>query len=370
MSAFSAAVAGHGPVFLADPTWDAGPRVRMDELSQKPSVIGAGANSWLCIPSGGTSGALKLARHDEQTIQAAVRGFCAHFGVKRVNAIGLLPMHHVSGLMAWMRCALTGGTYRPWSWKTLEAGSYPPVAGENGFLSLVPTQLQRLLTEPKAIDWLKNFRVILVGGGPVWPELAAAAARERLPVSLNYGMTETGAMVAAQQPSEFLSGASGCGRPLPHAAVTVTSAGAIRVAGASIFHGYWPDWCEEREFVTADLGRIDGLGHLQVLGRSDAMIITGGKKVAPADVEAALRATGEFDDVAVIGWPDPEWGQAVVACYPTNGRPPGLAKVEAALALSVAPHLRPKRYVAIPVWPRNAHGKLNRTALLASLGTS
>ncbi len=368
MSAFATAIARAGPVFLADPAWGRGERDRMDELRSKSSGSSADAGrGWLCIPSGGTSGALKFARHDEQTMEAAVRGFCRHFGVGRVNAVGVLPLHHVSGLMAWMRCAFTGGRYQPWSWKELEAGNYPVLGEDDFFLSLVPTQLQRLVAVPAAVAWLKKFRVIFLGGGPVWPDLAATARRLQLPVSLSYGMTETAAMVTAQQPAEFLAGSLGCGKPLPHAAIAVTADGTVRVTGESVFRGYWPDWREEREFVTADLGRFDERGELHLLGRSDTTIITGGKKVAPADVEVALRATGEFEDVAVVGVPDAEWGQVVVACYPAQGRSPDLRKVEAAISASLAPHLRPKKFVAVSAWPRNAQGKLNRATLLAAL---
>jgi len=87
--------------------------------------------------------------------------------------------------------------------------------------------------------------------------------------------------------------------------------------------------------------------------------------VAPAEVEAALRATGEFDDVAVIGLPDAEWGQQIVACHPAEGRAPDLARVARMLAAQLAPHARPKRFAAVADWPRNAQGKLNRAALAA-----
>jgi len=97
------------------------------------------------------------------------------------------------------------------------------------------------------------------------------------------------------------------------------------------------------------------------------VVITGGKKVQPAEVEAALRATGEFADVAVVGVPDAEWGQVVVACYATAGRPPDLARMPAALA-GLAAFKRPKRFVPIADWPRNAQGKLNRVALAAAAG--
>jgi O-succinylbenzoic acid--CoA ligase len=93
------------------------------------------------------------------------------------------------------------------------------------------------------------------------------------------------------------------------------------------------------------------------------VIITGGKKVDPAEVEAALRATGEFDDVAVIGVADAEWGQAVVACYPAGAPEPHWERVRARLAEKLVGFKRPKRFVAVAEWPRNAQGKVNRAVL-------
>ena len=84
---------------------------------------------------------------------------------------------------------------------------------------------------------------------------------------------------------------------------------------------------------------------------------------------AALRASGEFVDVAVVGVPDPAWGQVVVACYPAGGAQPDDAKVAAALA-GLAGYKRPKRFVAVADWPRNAQGKLNRVAVIAAVAAS
>jgi O-succinylbenzoic acid--CoA ligase len=318
--------------------------------------------AWLAVPTGGSSGSIRFARHDQDTMAAAVGGFTRHFGVGRVNAVGLLPLHHVSGLMAWMRCVLTGGEFRPWSWDDLLSGQRPALEPGDWFLSLVPTQLQRLLGSPAAVDWLRRFRVISVGGGPVWPELADAAAQARLPVSLGYGLTETMAMVAAQLPEEFAGGDRSAGRAMPHARVVIDAEGAVTIAGDSVFHGYWPEETRGRVLVTSDAGSIDSSGRLHLLGRRDAVIITGGKKVQPEEVEAALRATGQFTDVAVIGVPDREWGEAVVACHPVGAAPLDPAKISGLLS-ALAPFKRPKRYVALPDWPRNAQGKVNRAAL-------
>jgi O-succinylbenzoic acid--CoA ligase len=296
-----------------------------------------------------------------------VRGFCEHFGIAKVNAVDVLPAYHVSGLMARVRCAATAGRHVAWDWKRLEAGDVPAIAEAPWVLSLVPTQLQRLLGSAEVVAWLRRFRVIFIGGGPIWPELADAAAREGLRLSLSYGMTETAAMVAALRPEEFLAGDRSCGTAMPHARVSLTGEGVVRVEGESVFRGYWPEFSEAREFTTEDMGSFDARGHLQIHGRRDAVIITGGKKVQPAEVEAALRASGEFDDVVVIGLSDAEWGEAVVACYRESGRVPDTVRAGQALAS----YQRPKRFVAIAAgeWPRNEQGKVNRAALRAVIGS-
>jgi O-succinylbenzoic acid--CoA ligase len=380
MAALAQAAAGRGNVFLCDPQWGENERARV-ELLAKSEVVNRKSETvnrkseivnrksdiehgWLMIASGGTSGRLKFARHDQETIHAAVAGYCAHFKTSKVNAVGVLPLNHVSGLMAWMRCALTGGKFVPSSWPELEAGRCPAVPdGGEWFLSLVPTQLQRLLARPETVGWLRCFRAVFLGGGPAWPDLLERAAAARVPLSPSYGLTETAAMVAALRPDEFLAGARSAGAALPHAQITAVDEGTLRIAGESVFRGYFPEWRTDRDFATEDSGFIDERGHIQVTGRRDGIIITGGKKVHPAEVEAALRSTGEFDDVAVIGVPDPEWGQAVVACYPVTARAPDLARAARALETQLAPPARPKRYVAVSEWPRNAQGKLNRGLL-------
>ena len=354
-----------GWMLLHDPAW------RPEERQRAGALLGRlyrkqpkPRRGWLCLPTGGTGGVVKFARHDERSLGAAVKGFCAHFNLRRVNAVGVLPPHHVSGLMARVRCAATGGDYIDWSWKQLEAGRRPVIKGGPWVISLVPTQLQRLLRSRAAVVWLRRFEIIFLGGGPVWTELADKAAKAQLRISLSYGLTETAAMVAALRPREFAAGERGCGRALPHARVRIGRGGVVRISGRSLFRGYAGDRRRAAEFATGDLGSIDASGGLHILGRRDAVIITGGKKVHPATVEAALRATGIFMDVAVIGLPDVEWGEAVVACYPA-GRT-GKLKLPALPELPA--YQRPKRLVAIKPWPRNAQGKLDRSRLKAAAG--
>lgn len=376
-SAFANGVAAGGLVYLADPKWTMAERSAFVQVCAETSGFGReagqrGNRGWLCIPTGGTGGKLKLARHDETTLVAAVRGFQQYFAEGAVNAFGVLPLHHVSGLMAWLRCALTGGIYTAGSWPALQSGVLPKEREVGGYVSLVPTQMQKLLANASGVRWLKSFRAVFVGGGPSWSALLEEAAGQDIPVVLSYGMTETAAMVAAQRPGEFLAGDRSCGRALPHAEIRTDDAGIVSISGGSVFRGYAGGASMPTDqFVTQDFGRIDELGRLWIDGRRDQVIITGGEKVDPFAVESVLRATRQFSDLAVLGLSDPLWGHIVAACYEDTGNPPDWQCVQREVERMLAPYRRPKRYVPIKDWPRNAQGKVNRAilhqALLAAL---
>ena len=369
-------------VFLRDPKWGPAEQAQFATACRATDAVDLVGDGWLCVPTGGTSGVLRFARHDERTLSAAVRGFCGHFGVRRVNAVDVLPAHHVSGLMARIRCEDTRGVHIEWSWKQLENGQWPelPTTDDGWFLSLVPTQLQRLLASEIAVANLRMFRLVFIGGGPLWPGLAEAAALAGVPLAICYGMTETAAMVAAQKPGEFAAGDRSCGLPMSHVqvemvdevsgkALPVGAPGLVRITGQAICRGYWPELNAGQSLLTEDLGRFDAQGRLHLLGRRDAVIITGGEKVSPLEVEAVLRTSDEFDDVAVLGLPDVKWGQVVVACYSPRVEIMDTRKIAAVLEM-LAFYKRPKHFLAISPWPRNAQGKLNRTALLAAAVTA
>lgn len=364
---FARAVAGGGEVFLGNPRWSTAERSEFEKLPVAPTEntkaqLGLG---WLMIPTGGSSGRLKFARHDSYTIAAAVKGFTQHFGLMRANALGLLPLYHVSGFMAWMRCVVTGGEFRAASWKEIEAGVRPalPERADGWVLSLVPTQLERLLREPAAAEWLRGFRIVFLGGAPAWPDLLERAARERVPLSLSYGMTETAAMIAALRPEEFARGERSSGEVMSHVRVVLGPENVICVSGRSVFRGYYPDWRHERTmFETADIGRFDAARRLHVLGRRDAVIISGGEKVQPLDVEAVLKSATGCARVAVVGVPDREWGERVVAVYAEESF--SVDRARAAAERELSPALRPKDYIALREWPANEAGKVNRAALV------
>jgi O-succinylbenzoic acid--CoA ligase len=107
--------------------------------------------------------------------------------------------------------------------------------------------------------------------------------------------------------------------------VNLAADATIQIEADSLFRGYYPHQREAGPWSTDDRGRWDEHGSLHVLGRRDATIISGGEKIAPEEVEAVLRSTGQFADVAVVGVPEPEWGEVVVACYRVGPTPVDLA---------------------------------------------
>ena len=380
------------PVFLGNSRWAEAEWQQALDLAQPDVIWGAqplGAAStnrsgpavaaqpgWIMIPTGGSSGQVRFAIHTWETLMAAVEGFRQHFQVEQVNSCCVLPLYHVSGLMQAMRSFTSGGQLAIAPSKTLEAGILPVVNPANWFLSLVPTQLQRLLDQPHLAGWLPRVQTILLGGAPAWPQLLADARQRRLRLAPTYGMTETAAQIATLQPDDFLRGVQGCGSLLPHAQIEIRpqgletmtgspSLGRIVVRAESLYLGYFArQHVASQSLATDDLGYLDEQGHLHLVGRSSDKIISGGENIFPAEVEAAIRATGLVADVAVVGLPDRQWGEVVVAVYvPEESIQPTAAELKAALQDSLSPYKQPKRWVGVEGLPRSPQGKLNRIQL-------
>jgi len=322
----------------------------------------------ILIPTGGTTGRPRFAIHTWDTLDAAAAGFgCAFPGP--THSLCVLPLWHVGGLMQLFRARRTGARFDLADWRRVEAGDARPVR-EGTFLSLVPTQLQRLLEDPTAGGWLRQFRAVFLGGAGAWSSLLDRARDERIPLAPAYGMTETAAQVCTLRPNEFLSGRSGVGRSLPHARLSVVDeegnpvrageVGRVRIESTSLFIGYEGEEIRSREgYLTDDLGTMDDDGYLSILGRSDDMINTGGEKVMPAEVEAAIRASGLAEDVVVCGRSDPEWGESVCALI-VSRRFPGEMEARKRLEPLLVPSRIPRCWIPVAKVPRNALGKLDR----------
>lgn len=330
----------------------------------------------ILIATGGTSGQIKFVIHTWTTLTAAAQGFLDHFEQQPVNSYCVLPLYHVSGLMQAIRGWLSRGKLIIQPFKQLEAGQRLIQPDQTWFISLVPTQLQRLLKHRETGIWLSQFRAILLGGAPAWPELLAQAAQ--LPIALTYGMSETAAQVATLLPEAFHQDIRSNGAPLPHVKLAihhlqssqpqpVDTVGRIALQTPSLGLGYWPAMqfskCQQW-FYPDDLGYLDNRGHLHVVGRNSQKIITGGENVFPAEVEAALLATGLVQDVCVVGLPDPIWGQTVTALCVTGSNSVTAEQLKAGLEPILSAYKHPKHWRLVSQIPRNAQGKVNRSQVV------
>jgi o-succinylbenzoate---CoA ligase len=263
-----------------------------------------------------------------------------------------LPASHIAGIQVLVR-SLVSGTDPVLA----ERADAPTVAGCGcAHVSLVPTQLRRLLDTPEV---LAGFSSVLLGGAAAPAGLLAAARAARVPVMTTYGMTET---------------CGGCvydGVPLDGVQVRIGDDERIWIGGPVLFSGYRgaPQNPAGQWFRTGDLGRLDPAGQLIVRGRADDVINTGGHKVVPGEVAAALQTAPGVADVAVVGLPDDEWGEMVVAVVvPADPADPPAAEL---LRLHVRQRLpryaAPGRVVVIDVIPMLVSGKHDLAGLRREL---
>ncbi|TMK63049.1 MAG: long-chain fatty acid--CoA ligase [Actinobacteria bacterium] len=310
----------------------------------------------LVVHTSGTGGVPKLVQFDRPAIDAAVASSALALEASPHDRwLCCLPLAHVGGLLVLLRSVLLGAPV------TVHPRFDPAtVAAEQdqAFVSLVPTMLVRLLD---AGADLSRFRAILVGGATVPPKLAERARAEGANVIETYGLTESCGGVVYD------------GRALPGTEVRIDGDGGIQLRGPTVMRGYLGDAQATAEAFTdggwlrpGDAGWIDGEGRLRVAGRLDDLINTGGEKVWPAEVEAALQDAPGVTEVAIAGRPDPEWGQRVVAYVvpadPTA--PPSLEALRDHVARSLPRHMAPRELVLVAEGlPRTASGKVHRAAL-------
>ncbi|NES08356.1 MAG: AMP-binding protein, partial [Okeania sp. SIO2F4] len=172
----------------------------------------------------------------------------------------------------------------------------------------------------------------------------------------------------------FLAGNNSNGQVLPHAKIIVQSdsgeilghnqIGNIIIKASSLALGYYPNIFNNSEnLATDDLGFFDRQGYLKIVGRSSQKILTGGENVFPAEVEAAILATGLVTDVCVIGLADQYWGEVVTAVYVGNNFQVSREKLLVAIDGKLSKFKQPKYWLKVENLPRNYQGKINRELL-------
>ena len=374
--------------------WAAGRAVGLAhpaEVADLAEAIGAGdaLAPWqaaVVLGSGGSSGRRHWCVQPLDNLRAsatATAAWLAERGLDPAACLHLnpLPLHHVSGLLPLVRCRSWGATLRllPPSWlrdPALLAAACPLQPGRPALVSLVPTQLGRLMASPEGLAWLRGMAVIWVGGAAL-PQAAADLARwHDLPLAPCYGATETAAMVTALPPERFLAGESGCGSALSDVELRLDPAGssALEVRTDRLC----PGWLEAGQlrplprdgqgwWRSGDAARL-AAGRLNLLGRLDGALQSGAETVFPEAVEARLLAAAARDRlpleaVLVLGVPDADWGELLVALVRPCAGADGSALIMALQAITASwrPADRPRRWHLCGELAPNAAGKWERS---------
>jgi O-succinylbenzoic acid--CoA ligase len=374
LAALAAALDGSGPAILPlDPDLPAAALTRtLEALAPSHLLTSAGTRR---LPAAGarreaagvaestavviaTSGSTGVPKGVE--LAAAALRASATASLRRIGAgpgdrwLCCLPTFHIAGLGILVR-SLVGGTE-----PVIAAKADPDVIAASGcaYLSLVPTQLRRLLAAGAGPGQVKT---VLLGGAAAGGDLLPAARAASWPVVTTYGMSETcGGCVYDGVPLEGVTAAPGAD-------------GRIRISGPVLFSGYrlqpalTAEVLAEGMFRTADLGYLGPDGRLVIRGRADDVINTGGEKVLPGEVEAVLGTSPQVADVVVIGVPDAEWGEQVaafvVAADPAE--PPDLGQLRAIVRQALSARAAPRKVFVMPVFPLLPSGKPDRAALRA-----
>jgi len=251
----------------------------------------------------------------------------------------LLPLSHIAGINVLLRALQLETT--PLDLRN-HVGAYPHA----DYTAIVPTQLFNALSENSdLLKHLQGAKAVLVGGASLSPELRAQGVAAGINIVTTYGMSET---------------SGGCiydGVALDGVAFEITSDGRIKISGPVLAE-------VEREngwFVTNDLGKIVD-GKLQIIGRTDDVIISGGENISLKAIEEQINR--EFPDllVAAFSTPDNKWGQALhiaVQSQDENIK----SEISEALIKSIGNHAKPKSVLILDKLPQIGVGKVDRIAL-------
>lgn len=313
-----------------------------------------------------------------------------------------VPLYHVAGIQAMMSSIYGGRTLV--LMRQFEVKEWMRAVEEEraNRAMLAPTMLKWIVDDPEFEKYdLSSLKVITYGAAPM-PFEVIKKAMELMPwvYFFNaFGQTETAATITALGPEDHLIEgtkeekerklkrlASSIGRPLPDVEVKIVDEGGkalvpgkvgeIWAKGPRIMTGYWKDEEKSAQALTkdgwlrtGDMGWMDEEGYVYLAGRSDDMIIRGGENISPEEVEDVLHSHPKVEEAAVIGVPDPEWGEqprAIVVLREGEDATPG--EVMEHCRSRLAGFKRPRSVVFVESLPRNPLGKVLRRKLREKYG--
>lgn len=269
-----------------------------------------------------------------------------------------LSINHIAGLMIPIRALLGGGSVQI---EKSEISTWNKI-NNNSYCSLVPTQLKRALesNNQEIINNLKKLKVILIGGSKIPTELLILARKYKLNLSPSYGMSESCSTIAAIPPKDFLLGNDNAATILPSFKLKITK-NIINIASKCIAKGYFSNHNLNEQpftstfFKTNDRGELTRDNKLIIKGRTDNIIISGGKKISPNEIEKEINLLPNIINSFVIAFPDKTYGEIAVAFYTSNNNSCSSRKLIEVLKENIESYKIPKLFIEIPENLRDKH---------------
>jgi len=318
------------------------------------------------LMTSGSSGKSKLVVHSLENHWASARGSNLNIPLGPTDRWVLsLPLYHVGGLSILYRCALVGAAVII----PQDQSALLSTASGGTHISLVTTQLQRLIQIPAAANILQTFKVILLGGSAIPQSLIQTALDLNLPILTSYGSTELASQITTVDPAERQTALTCSGKILAERDLIIDHNGEILVKGNTLALGYrrgssFSDLRDEQGwFHSGDVGYLDVDGHLTVVGRRDNQFISGGENIQPEYIEAVLSRISGIGQVLVLPQPDDTFGYRPTAYLELINPQLELKAVLAKLKRILPGFMQPVSYYRLPPSLLTDHQKLSRHAL-------
>ena len=350
-------------------------------------VACAGEDIACILYTSGTTGRPKGAMLSHANLVANALDLIQVWGISDADTLlHALPIFHAHGLFVACHTSLIAGARMIWLPRFDPAEVLRHLPRATTFMG-VPTFYVRLLASPAFTAAAAGHMRLFVSGSAPLLEETFEAFRQRTGMAIleRYGMTETGMNTSNPLDGERRAGTVGF--PLPSTRVRIAGedgailgpddVGGIEVSGLNVFSGYWrmpdktaEDFTADGWFRTGDVGKIDRRGYVHIVGRAKDLIISGGFNVYPKEVEGVIDRLEGVVESAVVGVPDADFGEAVVAVvHRERGRlDPDEGQVIAWVKERLANFKVPKRVRFVDELPRNAMGKVQKALLRQDLG--
>ena len=322
----------------------------------------------LIIGTSGSTGQPKGVMLSAANLAAAIEASGQRISLHETDCwAACLPLSGIGGLSVPLRCLKAGACcllYESFDAKTVARDLE---GGRISHISLVPAMLAAMLD--LGVQPSKRLAAMLIGGAALSPSIARRAEKAGWPVLPSYGMSETASQTATFDRGLAFWKPGLAGRILPGLDVRLLPSGRISVKGPMVMVGYankdlrqGDGLSDDGWFETSDLGRLDAKGELEIIGRTDHMLISGGHNVSPEEIESLAALCPNIREIAITGRSDPVWGDLLVALY--------VGDCESQDVLdwckdNIPSALRPRDALRLDRLPLLASGKIDRGALRA-----